>query len=375
MLKKALLVTLIVLPFTTFAGAIHFGDYFLKSAEQAPDDVYAVLGRTATFVGSITGDAIAISRTIFSQSEISGDALFIGEDVSVLGKVLDDARLLGGRVITIDGTVLDDVVAIGSKVVVSPTGRIEGSLYAIGGEVEIHGTVLGDAKVHSARFLLTGAVEGILELWGKATFMESSRIGGDFIAHSTGKAEPPLNVVITGKTILDEAKRGSMEFSPRAFFGGFFSLKTLMMLALGFMLFFLARERTEEVLLETLPHFAARILRGLLILIVMPLAIILLIPTIVGIPIALLLLALLLLLFLLSSACAGILIGVWSEQLFFKRSAFPLSYRPVLFGIVFLSILSLIPFVGLLVYGILFLAVAGSIGTLFYREVRIIKKN
>src|SRR3989338_6135996 len=374
MFKKSFITAIIALtPLFAFAASINFGDYFLKGAEVVLDDIYSIGGRTSTFVGSITGDAVAISRTIWSQSQIDGDALFLGEDVRVQGKVLDDARLIGGRIVTIDGKVFDDVVAIGSRVVVSPTGRIEGSLYAIGGEVEIQGTILGDAQVLSGKLLLTGAVEGNLELWGKATFKEPSRIGGAFIEHASGNAVPPLNVVITGNTILDEAERGSMEFPMRAILNGFFSLKVLMMLALGFLLFFLARERTEEVLLDTLPNFGARVLRGLIIIIIMPLATLLLFTTVVGIPIALLLFSLLLILMLLSSAYAGILLGALCERFVFKRSAFPISYRPILLGIVFLSILSLIPFVGLIIYGILFLGAVGSIGTLFFREVRKIK--
>src|SRR3989338_7721870 len=123
MFKKSFITAIIALtPLFAFAASINFGDYFLKGAESASDDLYAVLGRTTTFVGKVEGDAVALSRAIFSQSDISGDALFLGEEVRVQGKVLDDARLFGGRVVIIDGMVLDDVIAIGSHVVVSPTG-------------------------------------------------------------------------------------------------------------------------------------------------------------------------------------------------------------------------------------------------------------
>jgi hypothetical protein len=224
--------------------------------------------------------------------------------------------------------------------------------------------------VLSNKLLLSGAVEGDLELWGEAVFKEPARITGDFIHHTRGKAKPPINVVITGEVIFGEWKSDGVSFQ-RAFLGGFFSLKALMMLALGFLLFFLARERTEEVLLETLPNFWMRVLRGFLILILLPIAISIFALSVIGIPIALILGALLLLLLLLSWVYAGLLLGAWSEQIFFKRSAFPLSYRPVLLGIVFLSILSAIPFVGLIIHGMLLLAAAGSLGTVFWNKLRV----
>ncbi len=366
--KPFLLLGILLFPLFAFASSVHVGDYFLKGAENVPDDVYAV-GGTATFAGKVTGDAFAVGKTIFSQSEISEDVFFVGGEVRLVGAVGDDARLLGG-VLMIDGVVQDDVVAIGSKVVIGSTAEIKGSLYVIGGDVEIRGKVLGDVQVYSGQFLLAGAIEGNLELWGKSAFEEPARIGGDFIHHARGKTAAPLSVAIAGKVILDEAQGSGIEFPGDTFIGGFFSLKILMMLALGFLLFFLIRERTEEVLLETLPHFWMRVLRGFLIIILFPLAIPLLLLSVVGIPIALVLGALFLLLLLLSWGYAGILLGAWSEQFFFKRSAFPLSYRPVLLGIMFLSIISVVPFIGAIIHGILLLSVAGSIGTLFFRRVR-----
>lgn len=368
MLIKAFIAGMIAaVPLSALAASVHFGDYFLKGSQNAPDDVYT-LGETAIFAGTVEGDAFAAGKSVFSQSDISGDALFLGETLRVGGTLGDDARLIGG-VVAIDGIVSDDVIAIGSRIIIGPEAHIGGTLYAVGGEVEIHGEVLGGAKVYAGKLLLSGAVEGDMELWGKGTFQSSARIGGDFIQHTGGKAAAPVNVTIGGKVIFDEVTRGGMAF-PGSFFGGLFSLKVLMMLSLGFALFILARERTEEVLLDVLPNFWMRALRGFLILLLLPAAILLLLFSVVGIPIALVLASLLLALFLLSFAGAGILFGAWLEQFFFKRSAFPLSYRPVLLGSIGVSVISILPFVGPVIYGILFLAAAGSLGTVFFRKLR-----
>ena len=367
MIKKTLLSIALFLPFSVSAASLHLGDYFLKGAEQISSDLYTI-GRTTTIAGTVVGDVTAVGRDIFSTGTISTDALFFGEGVRVEGEVADDVRVVGG-VIVIDGTVKGDVVAIGAEVTVENKARIEGSLYAIGGEVVIRGTVLGDTKVLSNDLLLSGTVEGDLELWGTASFEDPARIGGDYIYHTNSPVSPPVKVTITGKIIADEGYgTGSTSSHTRA--GGFFSLRVLMMCALGFALFFLARGRTEEVILEILPNFLARALRGLLVLIILPILSILFIPTIIGIPIALILGALFLLLVLLSWAGSGILFGVWCEQFFFKRSAFPLTYRPVLIGILSLSLISIVPVLGALLHGILILATAGSLATLFFRELR-----
>lgn len=368
MFKKTLLSLALLLPLSASASTVHIGDYFLKGAEKASDDVY-VMGQTATFAGAVTGDATALSRTIFSEGDISADALLLGESIKVLGPTGDDLRVLGERVV-IDGTVGDDVFVIGSHVTIGPRAVIKGSLYAIGGSVDVQGTVEGSATVISGNLTLTGAIGGDLELWGGAVFGEPAKVGGDYILHNSAKNVPPLNVVITGKFIKDDLSAHKSTGFGSAFSGGFFSLKVLMMLALAFVLFFFARERSEEVLLEVLPNFWPRVLRGLLILIILPLVGILLITTVVGIPLMLIMGALFSLLVLLSWGYAGILLGAWSERILFKRSAFPLTYRPVLLGVLFLSVISLIPVIGPLFHGILILAVAGALGTLFARFVR-----
>jgi len=366
--KITLLLALLLLPVSVFAATMRVGDYFLKGAETVSDDLY-MLGETAVFEGRILGDAAALARTIFSESTTTGDVLFIGEEVRLRGAVGDDARLLGGTV-TIDGVVQDDVVAIGGEVRIAPTARIQGSLYAMGGTVRILGAVLGDARVVSGRMELAGEVAGDMELWGKASFKTPARIGGDFVYHADGKASPPVNVAIAGKVVVDERKEGGRAFSLGGFRGGFLSLRTLMALALGFALLFFARERSEELLLDLLPNVGMRLMRGALIILLLPAAGALLLPTVVGIPLALILGACFLLALMLGWAYAGLLVGAWSERLFFKRSAFPLSYRPVLLGIIFLSVLSAIPMLGPLLNLALSLAAVGSLGTVFYRHLR-----
>ncbi|HCB35685.1 MAG: hypothetical protein A2W52_00870 [Candidatus Taylorbacteria bacterium RIFCSPHIGHO2_02_49_25] len=368
MLKKSLITAVIALsPLLAVAASINLGDYFLKGAENAPGDVYAA-GETIVFAGSVSGDALAAGRTIFSQSRISNDVFFAGGTVRVEGAVGDDVRVLGRRV-EIDGIIAGDVVIVGSRVLIKPTAVIGGSLYAVTGEIEVRGTVQGGGKIMSSKFLLSGAIENDLELWGGAIFKEPARIGGDFIHHARGKWEPPTHVAITGRVIAGEWRKGSVAMQQSSFWGLFF-LKALMMLSLGFLLFLLARGRTEKVLLETLPNFWTRALRGFLIFLLLPLGTLIFLLSVVGIPIALMLGSLLLLLFLLSWAGAGILLGAWCERAFFKRSAFPLSYRPVLLGTLLLSVVSLIPFVGPVIHGMLLLSVAGSLGTIFFRSLR-----
>jgi hypothetical protein len=71
---------------------------------------------------------------------------------------------------------------------------------------------------------------------------------------------------------------------------------------------------------------------------------------------------------LLSTAGAGVLLGAGIERFLFRRPPFPLSYRPVLLGILLFSFLFVIPYVGFVINFIAFLAVLGALMTQLYRH-------
>ena len=365
----ALLTVGFLLPLSASADVFVGRDYFLKGGESVSDDVY-VFGPSSTFAGAVSGDAVSLSRDIESDSAIAADALFIGESVSLRGSVADDARLIAETVL-VSGTVKDDLVIFAAKVLVLPSAHIGGNLYVVGGDVEVRGAVAGDVRLYAGASRVSATVGRTLETWGKIELGEHTVIGSDFIAHGERKPAVPESVKVAGDTVHDERGGAAIGVSVLpAFMGGLFSLHALMALALGFFLFFFAKDRTEEVLLDVMPQFGKRLVRGLLVLFLMPVAIAVLLGSVVGIPIALLLLALFVVLVMVSSVFGGIMLGAWSERVFFKRSAFPLTYRPVLIGILLLSLVIALPVVGAVVHLLLLIAAAGSLCTVFYRHVR-----
>lgn len=373
MCRKLLLTLVAVLfPLSTLAASIHLvGDYFLKGSEKAVDDVYA-LARDAVFGGIVQGDAVALSERIRSDGEISADALFVGESVTLGGAVGDDARLVGRSVI-ISGAVGDDVVAIASSVTAAPEASVGGNLYAVGGRVTLDGEIHGSVRALAKRTEVLGAVDGSVEVWGDLSLGDGARIGGDLIYHAP-RERAVMKEQVGGEVIfVRTAREGAGLGRLHELASGLFSLQILSLLALGFLLLALARERTEEVLIDVSERFWPRVLRGLLIAFVTPLAAALLFASVVGAAAGVVAVALFLAAFPLSLSFSGLLVGGVMERLLFKRSPFPLHSRPVLLGTVVFALLSVVPYVGPAVALILILASLGSIGTVFYRHLKEVK--
>lgn len=369
MLKKAFsALILVAMPIVALAAQVHIGsDYFLKGSEKAADDLY-VLAPSATFAGAVSGDAVAVAEGITNQGDISADAFFLGERVVLGGRVGDDARLLGAQVL-VSGEVFDDLLAIGPEISLLPSATVLGNLYTIGGRVKIAGRVAGSVRSFARETRIEGVVGGSVEVWGKVSLGERAVISGDLIYHAPREITIRKEQIL-GEVIFDRVRDGERLPGLTGLFSGLFSLEILMMLAFGFVLLLLARERTEEVLLDTVSHFWPRVLRGLLILVLLPLAAVLLFASVVLLPIGVALAALLVVSLLAASAFAGILVGLWIERAFFKRSPFPLSWRPVLQGIIALSLISVLPYIGIAAHGVFLLAALGGLGTVFYRHLK-----
>lgn len=373
MFNKTLCVLVFVaVPLVALAAQVHIGsDYFLKGSEKSADDLY-VLAPSATLAGSVTGDAVAVARGIQSAGEVSADAFFAGERVVLGGRVGDDARLLGAQVL-VSGDVSDDVLAIGSEITLLPSATVLGNLYAIGGRVKIAGEVAGNVQSVSRETRIEGPVGGSVEAWGAVSLGERATIGGDLIYHASREMTIPGEQV-RGAVIFDPVREGDRGLSRlTGLFSGLFSLELLMMLAFGFTLLLLLRERTEEVMFDVLTQFWQRVLRGFLIALLLPLAALLLFASVVLLPIGIALAALSIASFLFASAFAGILVGAWIERALFKRSPFPLTWRPVLLGTLVLSLISVIPYIGGAFYLIVLLSALGGLGTVFYRYLKEVK--
>ncbi len=369
MQRTFFLVGVFLIPFAAVAASVSVGgDYFLKGSEKTVDDMY-VLADSAVFAGLVAGDAVAAGSLLRTEGEIAGDALFGGERLLLGGKVNDDARLFGAEVV-VSGTVADDAVLFGAEVVMLPSATVGGNLYIVGSSAKIRGTVAGSARVFARALTLAGTVAGDMEVWADdIAVAKNALIGGNFIYHAPREVILPSGVRVGGEIIFRETERTPFSFSRVSFGSGFLSLYLLMMLSLGFALFFLARARAEEALLDLSANFWQRVLRGALVCLALLAVVIVSLMSVVGLPLAVLSLALFVALVSLSCALAGLLIGAWLENAFFKRSSFPLSYRPVLLGTLLFGLLALVPFLGFAAQLLIFSAGAGSVATVFYRHL------
>lgn len=227
------------------------------------------------------------------------------------GAVVDDLQVLGGTV-TIAGTVDGDVSGVAGTVVVTDTGRVTGDLSVAAGSVVIQGvlegtlsggvgdvtvaegaSVGGDLLVGAGSLTLDGAVGGSVEA-GVATLVvgPTATVGGDLRYDDDTDA-----TIAAGATVAGVTERTSLGGSGAPFVGdvpgaglaGTFVGAVFLLLAnaaLGVLLLLAAPGFARRVTHTGRERAAASGLVGLGAAVAVPVLLVLLAVTVVGIPLS-----------------------------------------------------------------------------------------
>jgi cytoskeletal protein CcmA (bactofilin family) len=126
-------------------------------------DVYAA-GQTVTISGDVTGDVIAAGQTIAITGTVEGNVRLAGQDVSITGDVGRSGTLFGTNVSVGDtGSIGDDVVAAGTAIGIA--GKIGRDLIVGAGSLSIDGSVGGDVTYYgdTTAHITDGAVGGTVQ--------------------------------------------------------------------------------------------------------------------------------------------------------------------------------------------------------------------
>jgi cytoskeletal protein CcmA (bactofilin family) len=185
------------------AAIIETGDNIqFTPLHRIEDDVYAFGGKNIVMDGFIDGDFTIFSYGVSVNGELTGNGNFFCKEMDHNGKI---ERSLHAFVESakINGVVGRSAIAFCSDFVLGGNGSIERDLYGFGGQVDIGGTVKGNAKIHAGMVRVYGVIEGNLEIEAdEITISSPAVIKGDLIYHSTKEARIDTSggVVILGQT-------------------------------------------------------------------------------------------------------------------------------------------------------------------------------
>ncbi len=263
----------------------------------------------------------------------------LGSDIVVeAGKTVDSAVSFGGKV-TVYGTVTDTAVSLGDDVVIEKGGRVQGDAVSLGGDVTLKDS--------------SSVGKDVVSVGGKVSVAPTAALGGEIVRPHANR--------FTG---FGNSCAGFRDGFLRLFFLGpfsgvlgafgtalllfFFIARVLFWLAFAMLIYQIVPERVEVMARALRGQFGTAFLYGFLSLFLIPFLFLFLLVSLIGIPLIPLTGLLLFLLYIFGSAGAAL----WAGQLLPNASSRTGMINVVL-GVLFISLIRLIPGVGFLVWLVL----------------------
>ena len=335
----------------------------VASGEVVDGDLY-VAGGNIIIDGAVNGDIFGVGQSLTINGSVDGGVSFVGQRMTVNGDIAHGARL-AGQTISVSGNIGRDLVAAGVDVIVTSTARIGSDLILAGGTARIDGRINGDIRGSADTVTVADGVGGEVELGiDKLTITSAANIQGNLTYTSDNKANIQSGAKVGGTTIhkLPEVKK------PARFFAAGLASKTigkvlgfLMIFVIGIIIIYAATRRITSMAGSIRTNPWQSLGWGALILFATPVAAIIVIATVIGLPVGLIALALYGIAIYLSQIPVALLIGRLIIRQSRELESKGLMVGALALGLAILLILSLIPFVGWLVW--LFTAMFG-LGTL-----------
>ncbi|HEY4683540.1 MAG TPA: zf-HC2 domain-containing protein [Candidatus Acidoferrales bacterium] len=201
------LALLIMLGAASPAGAVELrrrhGSYTLPANEVVHGDLL-IGARDIRIDGTIEGDLISFSRSVTVNGTVKGDLIAFAREIRVNGTVSDDLRGFAQN-ITIEGNVGKHVTAFCQKLEISDKSQVGSNVYGFAAEVRVNGHLLRDLVLYAEETVLAGQVDGSVRIQGhRLNVASSARIPGKLFYRGYGKP-----VVDSG------AQVGAMDFVQR----------------------------------------------------------------------------------------------------------------------------------------------------------------
>jgi cytoskeletal protein CcmA (bactofilin family) len=240
----------------------------------------------------INGDLYCLGNNINIDATIDGDIICAGNDITIKGKVSGDIRLIADTA-TIYADIKNNATIVASNINIKKEARVNGDLTALAQNVSISGQISRDAYIRADSVDMYGKVGRNLKSYhSNLTFNGDAKVGGDFIYASADKVFIPKDSI--KGDIIQEPLRASSRLSGvltstvflamLAYIAWFISL---LIAAIGVAILF-PKSLEDSVKYATKQPLVSMFV-GVMALFFVPILLVMLLFSIIGIPLAMIL--------------------------------------------------------------------------------------
>ena len=334
----------------------------------ADDEAEAAIGDTQLTAGDdvqidepVKGSAFAAGGRVGVTARVERSAWLSGGDVTVSAPIGRDLYMAGGD-LRLESVVYGRLRAAGGHVRIAREALVDGDASLAGASIEVDGGIGGRLRAYGESIVINGAIGGDAELTGERIRIgPDARIAGSLYYRSGRPIVIDSQAVVSGEVAERQKDRRWLRRIGRGetFVGSSFSFGLVLIGAL--MILALPRfTREAGANLRERPAVAGGV--GIAMVLGVPLMLLLLVLTVIGIPLAILFAFGYAALLLFGYLVAAIFVGdsvLWRVQAEKLQSAW---WRILfmLLALVAIAVIKLVPFVGSLVVVLLFIGGIGA---------------
>lgn len=335
----------------------------VPSAEppRVPENYYEAANRV-DLTAPVDGDAVVAGRIINLSQPVSGDVLAAGWRVTLSAPASDDVRIAGSEV-SILSPIEGDLTAAGGDLTVGPQVHVRGRAWLSGGTVRTEGVFDRELRIYGGTVTIGGEVREPLTVVAQSlTILPSAHLLArvNYKGPVEARVEPGATLAVPlvyERIATDEARRQRLP-------GAGSALLFTVHITLAGLLFFLLVPRISSGAAATLRAEPGRsVLAGFVLLVTVPVAALLLVVSVLGLPVGLALVAMYFVALLLGLLTTAYALGEFESRLLKRPPVVARSQRALVLvaGVVTLAVLRAVPFVG---GWTVFLAVLFGLGSL-----------
>ena len=309
----------------------------------------------------VQGDLFAAGGELRIGAPVAGDLVAVGGALRMSAAAGQDLYAAGGRV-ELEGQVARNARVAGGSVSLAPQARIAGNASFAGGRIEMLGAVGGYLQAAGGRVLIDGRVAGDVEVAaGELELGPQARIAGKLRYRGGAPLRQDPDAQVQGG--IERLEMPVRHFAERAPAPAAFGIWTLGLMVLAAVLVTAFPRISTRVTETARTRFGWSLLAGFLALVAIPAAVVVLLATVIGIPLALLALLDYFALLLVGYVAAGAALGDAVLERWLAGRATHRGWRALFaaLGVLAIGIVALVPWLGALVA---FLALIAGMGAM-----------
>lgn len=347
----------IFLSFTpSYAFFMQTGDNLVLPKEKKIDEAAFVSGSSLTINADINGDLYCAGRDIVINGNIKGDIACLSQSLIINGSVDGDVRV-AGQTVVINGLVTRNLTIASQTLSLGSLSQVKGDIFFGVQTVDLNGIMGRDLAGAGETITITGSLLRNATVTGNnLSIADKGKVGGnfDYYMETSGTANLDKknikgNLVRHDIQTQDrtEAKKDFVNASKTAMV-----LKTIYgiisFIILGLALVYFDRKNTEKRIVSIVEKPLIMGLIGLAVLITAPIALIILMATMIGLPFAFVVLFVYIIAVMVASLYPSAIFGkIFLEKILQNKQSN--LYGQISTGVVLLGIVMCIPVIGWLI--------------------------